>query len=280
MILPRRFRAGVFASLVLGVGLVASPVLAHGDLHEQIEAISARILADPGNAQLVFHRAELYRDHEEWALAAADYDRAEKLAPGNIVVRLGRGRLWLAMGKLDAAKVELDAFLAVEPDNAGALADRAQLAQTQQRFDDAAADYSAAIAHADPVDSELYLGRARALAAAGKVDAAISGLDEGSEKLGHPPTLGLLAVELERDRGNFAAALQRIDALRAGAARQEAWLERRGDLLQVAGRADEARQAWTESLRAIDALPTRLAGTEAMLALRQRLNAKLAPPTR
>lgn len=272
--------AGRFAGLVLVAALTATPVLAHGDLHEQIQTISARIRAEPNNAQLVFHRAELYRDHEEWALAAADYDRAEKLAPGNIVVRLGRGRLWMAMGKLEAAKIEFDAFLAAEPDNAGALADRAQLAQAQGRFDDAAADYSAAIAHADPVDAELYLGRARALAAAGKIDAAISGLDEGSAKLGHPPTLGLLAVDLERGRGNHAAALDRVDAMRAGAVRQEAWLERRGDILQAAGRGEEARQAWTDSLRALDALPTRLAGTDAMQALRQRLTAKLASPTR
>lgn len=281
MILPRRhFRAGIFASLVFVAGLATCPAFAHGDLHEQIETISARILADPGNAQLLFHRAELYRDHEEWALAAADYDRAEKLAPGNVVVRLGRGRLWVAMGKLDAARIEFDAFLSAEPGNTGALADRAKLAQAQVRYADAAADYSAAIEHADPVDAELYLGRAQALAAAGKVDAAIAGLDEGSAKLGHPPTLGLLAVELERDRGHYALALDRIEQLRAGAARQEAWLERRGDLLQAAGRADEARQAWTDSLRALDALPTRLAGTESMQALRQRLNAKLAPATR
>jgi predicted Zn-dependent protease len=272
--------AGLFAGLLWVTCLSARPAFAHGDLHEQIETISARILADPGNAQLVFHRAELYRDHEEWALSAADYDRAEQLAPGNVVVRLGRGRLLIAMGKLDAAKVELDAFIAAEPGDAGALADRAQLAQSQARFEDAATDYASAIEHADSADAELYLGRARALAAAGKIDQALAGLDEGSEKLGHPPTLGLLAVELERSRNNFDAALSRIEKLRAGAARQEAWLERRGDLLAAAGRADEARQAWSESLHALDALPVRLAGTDSMQALRQRLNTKLAAATR
>ena len=280
MIAPRRFLAGVVASLLFVLGVGAFPASAHGDLHEQIEAATARIRANPGNAQLVFHRAELYRDHEEWALAAVDYDRAEKLAPGNVVVRLGRGRLWLAMGKLDAAKIELDAFLAVEPKNSGALADRAQLAQTQARFDDASADYALAIEHADPADAELYLGRARAQASAGKIDAALAGLDEGSLRLGHPATLGLLAVELERGRGHFDAALGRIETMRAGAARQEAWLERRGDVLLAAGRADEARRAWADSLLALDSLPTRLAGTESMQALRRRLNTKLAVATR
>ncbi len=280
MIASRSWAAGLAASLAMAAALAAAPAFAHGDLHEQIEAISARIHADPSNAQLLFQRAELYRDHEEWALSAADYDHAEKLAPGNVVVRLGRGRLWLAMGKLDAARVEFDAFVAAQPDNAAARADRAQLAQAQGRFADAADDYAVAIAHADPVDSELYLGRARALAADGKTDAAIACLDEGSGKLGHPPTLGLLAVELERDRGHYDAALARIDALRAGATRQEAWLERRGDVLLVAGRSADAKQAWADALVALNALPTRLAGTEAMQALRKRLEAKIAAATR
>lgn len=277
---PRRATAGLLAGLLLFACLGPTGVLAHGDLHEQIEAISARIKADPGNAELVFHRAELYRDHEEWERAAADYDLAAKLAPASVAVRLGRGRLLLAMGKLDAARVEFDAFIAAEPGHAGALADRAQLAEAQSRFEDAAADYAAAIDHADTADAELYLGRARAQAAAGQVGEAIAGLDEGSARLGQPPTLGLLAVELERDRGNYDAAIARIDRMRAGAARQEAWLERRGDVLASAGRSEQARQAWAEALQALDALPVRLAGTDAMKELRKRLDAKLAFSTR
>lgn len=265
------------AGLLLGLALAPGPAWSHGDLHEQIEAISARIRADPGNAQLVFHRAELYRDHQDWAHAAADYDRVEVLAPGQAAVHLGRGRLWLDMGKFDEARVELDRFLAAEPKHSAAYADRARIAQAQARFGDAAADFARAIEFADAADAELYIGRARALAAVGKRDEAIACLDEGSARLGQPPTLGLLAVQFEQDAGRFQAALDRLDRLRAGAPRQEAWLERRGDVLAAAGRHEEARVDWTDALAALLALPVRLAATPSMQALRKRLELKLAP---
>lgn len=271
-------RAALLAAWLAGASTQA---FAHGDLHEQIEAVSAKLRADPRNATLLFHRAELYRDHEEWTLAAADYDRVEALVPGQALVHLGRGKLLLATGDLGGARAELDAFLRQQPGHADGLATRGRLAMAQSRPADAARDFAAAIAASDPADAELYLAQADAIVAMGEVhyDAALDVLDAGSLRLGRPVVLGLRAADIEQSRGRTDAALARIDALREGQARQESWLERRGNFNAVAGRNADARRDWTAAQAAVDALPARLANTASMRDLRARLARKLETAT-
>lgn len=272
-------RAAAAALAALALAWLAPAAQAHGSLHEQIEAVSARLRAEPRNAELLFHRAELYREHEEWALAAADYDRVEALAPGQALVHLGRGKLLLSTGDAAAALVQLDRFLAREPAHVDGLATRARARLALGQPGEAAADFASAIAAAPAPDAELYLAQADALMAADEANApaALAVLDAGSARLGRPVTLGLRAVEVEQRRGNVDAALARLDALRDGLPRQEGWLERRGNINAVAGRDAQARLDWQAAQQALDALPPRLANTPAMRELRARLARKLAP---
>lgn len=266
----------VLACLLLAT--LASPIaVAHGDLHEQIVAISQRIEADPSNADLILRRADLYREHGQWPQADADYDRAGKLAPANPAISLGRGKLYLAVGKLDAARASLGRVLEAQPAHVDALATRARVLQSLGEHDAAAADYARAIENASSPDPDFYLGRASSLSAArpARDDEALASLDEGIARLGKLPTLSLAAIELQVKRGEFDDALRRLDTLRESQPRQEAWLERRGDILMAAERPDEAMQAWRDSMAALEALPPRLRGTGAMLELRKRLTRRL-----
>ncbi len=141
-------------------------VQAHGDLQEQIDVISERIKADPGNAELYFRRAELYREHEQWPAANADYDWVEKLAPGNDAVHLGRAKLLQATGRYEAAQGELNRFLSARPDHVDALVTRARVREQLGQHALAAEDFAKAIGPPPPPEPEFYLERAQALAAA------------------------------------------------------------------------------------------------------------------
>lgn len=269
-------RRVVFACL-LSAAFAPPIAFAHGDLHEQIVAISQRIAADPSNANLILRRAELHREHEQWQQADADYDLAGKLAPDNPAIGLGRGKLYLAMGKLNAARMSLDGVLGARPTHVDARATRAQVLQALGEHEAAAADFAQAIANASSPEPDFYLGRAKSLSAArpARDDEALASLDAGITRLGKLPTLSLAAIDLQVKRGEFDDALQRLDKLRESQPRQEAWLERRGDILMAAQRSDEAMQAWRDAIAALDALPPRLRGTGAMLALRDRLTQRL-----
>src|SRR5205814_10631343 len=110
---------------------------------------------------------------------------------------------------------------------------------------------------------------------AGRRD-AVALLDEGVARLGNTPALGLRALDFEIALARYDAALARIDRLAEGAARTEAWDERRGDVQRLAGREDAARQSYRAALDAIARLPVRLATTRATTELRARIERKLA----
>ena len=64
---------------------------AHGDLHEQIEEVSAAIAQAP-SAALFLKRGELHRAHRDFEPALADYDDAELLEPEMEALFFARGR--------------------------------------------------------------------------------------------------------------------------------------------------------------------------------------------
>lgn len=276
----RASRLSGLANAGLAVVLAFSlspPASAHGDLDEQIAAVTAQIANEPHKAELYLKRGELHRAHEEWKAASSDFDHALELAPDLSMVHLGRGRLLLATARYDDAVAELDRFLAKYPDHAEALVSRARAEFKRQRPLDAARDFSRAIELSARPVPEFYLERAQALAAAGPeyFGEAINGLDAGTAKLGQPVTLLLAAIDLELAREDFDAALARVDAITARSVRKENWLARRGEILERAGRKDEARLAYEEARKAVAKLPPRARGTKAIAALEERLREKV-----
>jgi len=266
--------------LLLGVAicltLIPSFARAHEGLHEQIEAITARIKRDPKNAALYLQRGELYRLHREWTRAAADYDRASRLQPGLTIVDLGRGKMLLESRRFQQAKVVLDRFLGQQPRHIEGLVTRGRvLAKIGARLD-AANNFTEALVLAPTPEPELYLERAQVLARDQRyIHGALRGLDEGIKQLGPVVTLELAAIELELREGNYDAALTRLDVITAQSERKETWLVRRGEILKAAGRQEEARKAFSAAIVAIESLPPERRQSRAISALQLRARSAL-----
>lgn len=275
--MKRGFANPALVFVWLGGLLLASipPLFAHGDLHERIQALNARLAIRTNDAALLVQRAELHREHHDWLAAASDLDQAQLIDPRLKRIDFFRARLAHDMGDAVKAQGCLDKLLTVATNDVEAMTLRARVRAGQGDVAGAVADYSQALARSREPQPEWFLERADLLAANGWKDEALRGVDEGVKRLGNLLTLQTRALDLELSRTNFPGALARIEAILESAPRKEAWLARQGDILHRAGRPLEARQAWVESLKAMDALPERWQATEAMLQLRQRLNAEL-----
>jgi predicted Zn-dependent protease len=268
--------------VLIGVCLVLLPSLAHAHegLHEQIAAITAKIKRDPRNASLYLQRGELHRLHRDWSHAAADYDRAERLQPSLKIVGLARGKMLFESGKLQLAKLTLDRFLTQQPAHYEGLLTRARVLAKLGARTDAANDFTSALAASSAPEPELYLERASVLAAdEQRIDEALRGLDEGINKLGPVVTLQLAAIELELRSKNYDGALTRLDQIAAQSERKEAWLVRRGDILKLAGRDEQARAAFNAALVAIESLPAARRQSKTVTALTLRAHAGINVPT-
>ena len=138
-------------------------------------------------------------------------------------------------------------------------------------------DYTRAINLASEAQPELYLERAQALSDEGTnyFTEAVKGLEEGMKRMGPLITLQLYAIDLEAKQKSYDAALARLDRVAAASPRKETWLARKGEILQLAGRPEQAADAFQAALKAIAQLPDTRRYVPAMQELEKRIQAVL-----
>jgi predicted Zn-dependent protease len=263
--------------LVVGLMLLfaSAPITeAHGDLHERIQAISREIAAAP-TALLHLKRGELYHEHEEYRQALIDYDRAEQMNPSLDAIRYARARALFKFGQLAEARAVLDNYLEKKPAHADAILLRARVLSGQKHYREAVRDFNRNLELMPQPLPECFLERSEALVAAGEKLAALASLDDGIRRQGNLVTFQNAAIAIELELGHHESALARVDRVLAGMQRKESWLTRRGEILEQAGRATEARATFAEALVLIDQLPAHLRETKSLRDLQARLRLKL-----
>jgi tetratricopeptide (TPR) repeat protein len=275
VVLIVRFSKFIWIALALWNFTTANG-FAHGDVHDQINQITAELARTPSNAPLYFRRAELYRADQDYTNAMADLNRAAQIDPLLVRVDFCRGRVLFEWGRPQEALPLLNKYLAGKPEDSEAFTIRARVLNKLNQFRKAADDYTVAIALTRISNPELYIERAEALRALGKPDEALRGLDEGIRKMGPLVTLELPAIDLEVALKRFDAALARIDVASARLQRKETWLMRRAEILRHAGREEEAQKNYRDALAAIDRLPPTHRHTRATLDLETRIRTALA----
>lgn len=243
------------AMLALVLALSPCPAWAHGDLDLQIAELTQRIQRSPKEAMLYLRRGELRRQHAELDLALADFALARKLDPKLADVDFAEGRTLLDADRLAEARSAFDRFLAAQPHHPIALWHRAQcLVRLDQRAL-ADADFQRCLEVAPNPTPELVLARAANLEKAGDVAKALAVIEAGIERLGSISSLQLSAAELEVRLGKTAEAIARMDRLIAEAARKEALLFHKGQVLEEAGDPVAARASYLAAQTALEALP-------------------------
>jgi predicted Zn-dependent protease len=249
------------------------PSRAHGALHQRIEFANRAIAARSDDAGAYLDRAVIHRRHGEFAASLADVDRAAALDPERSGTHFVRGETLLEAGMADEAEAELTRFLELQPEHAAAWAARARARRRLGRPLSAARDFDTAIAQQPVPLPDHYLQRADALTAAGDahLDEAIRGLEAGIAATGHAIALERAALELEVRRGAIDSALARLDRCAARSPRQERWLERRGEILEQAGRESEALQSFRRALIELEELPQSRRHSVVMARLETRL---------
>ena len=256
-----RFVGIVMAGVVAGWG--GAGAFAHGDLHERIDELTARLDASPKNPDLLLRRADLLRQHDDFDGALRDLDTLTAMNSRQDDALLLRGRTLLecACGRAEEAATALAAFLDRRPSHGEAWLLLARARRATGNAAGSVAAYGRAIALMDAPGPGVFLERADiVLGTPGGGDRALAGIDEGIDRLGPIATLELRAAELEIARGRVEAALDRIDIVMGQAARKESWLARKGEILEAVGRADEALAMYRAAREALRAAPSRARG--------------------
>ena len=277
------FTSGLAGLLALAVVVCVYPVHAHISAPEEIQAINTQIAEQPDSLELHLLRGDLHRGSKHWSEAIADFRKVLQMDRSNAAAELGIGNTWFDQGHNKRAIKHLNRSLALLPGNVRALVSRARDRSLSCEFVQAAVDYQRAIdtfkAPKDPLP-EYYFEQARALEAsgAGNINAAIEVLDAGITRLGDLRIVENYAIELERKRGNYTAALQLLDRIIDRSVRKEALLLTRGQILLESGQLAAAKADFVAALEAIDALPAQRRQNRLMKQMRSDIERRFHDP--
>jgi tetratricopeptide (TPR) repeat protein len=230
---------------------------AHGETLLRIATMSRRIeAATPAEAApLYLVRGDLYREHQDWAAAEADYAQAAKLQPSLAAVDLSRARLLAQMGNLEAATAMFTKVLSHSPNEGEAFVGRARMLIKLSRREEAIGDFRRGLEKLSVPELDYFLELAQALQADKRPSEALQVLDGGIKRLGPLLPLQEQALQLELAQNDLDAALRRVERILETVPRKETWLVRQGDILLLAKKPAEAQHSFKAALQAIDSLP-------------------------
>lgn len=263
----------ICCALVCAALTLPREAAAHPDREARLAILDQRMAVDACDAAAWLARGAVLRAYREWTAAGAAYDRAAACDPGSDAVVLARGELALESGAPAVARTLLDRHLAARPDDVRARRVRGRALLALGQPDAAAVDFDGAIARSARPEPDQYLERARALHAAGHSDEALAGLDAGVAHLGPVPSLQQMAVDVDVERRRWDAALARVERAAQRAPDREFWVLRRAEILEMAGRTDEARAAYLAARAAIAARAPQRRTLPAVHGLEQRIQA-------
>lgn len=275
--LRRRFVA-LLAAGVLACMIPAATIA--DEFHAEVQYATDRILAAPYDASLYVKRGDLYLEELFLDLADADYSKALELEPESVPAGIGLARTLQKKDKHKSALTVLNKVLVHKPDDVNALVTRAGSRKAMGNHLAAAHDYDHVIrsfkSPRRPIP-EYYLASAQAWRDAGEQyrGRAIAALDQGLKALGNLPALQVYAIELERERGHYAAALGRTNSVLGEANRKETWLYLRGQIHIDSGDYASATSDFVDALAAIDGLPEFRRHTPAVTRLRSQVQLRL-----
>ncbi len=163
---------------------------AMGDIKSALRDYDTAIKGNPWNVVAFADRGLLLlRHHNQYNLAAADFDQALKLAPDNVKILILRGDTYAAQGKYAAALADLDRAVTLSPRDPEVYTHRASAYGRKGVTDAALKDYETALS-IDPDNFDALLSRAALYAEAGNGRAAVADMDRAlAVRPGNPTAL-------------------------------------------------------------------------------------------
>jgi tetratricopeptide (TPR) repeat protein len=217
-------------------------VAADAVVDERIHMLSERIENDPGNQELRLQRSLAYVENNQAKLALADIRTAETVGDP-VAAAFTHGVVLYQAGDYASARVYFDRYLQAYPLHRATLEYRARLLRDTGENRLALADYENLITLSDSLDPGYYLATARLMAGLPErgVAQALAVLDSRMAQLGPITSLQRYAIELEKNRGNFQRAIERLASLDQKLRATPQWQVQIAELLLLAGKSEEAQ---------------------------------------
>ena len=178
--------------------LACASLVEHGASGDQLE-------------QALAQRGEAERRLSNLDPAIADFSRALRLRPGDLIALNGRGVAYLDEGKPDPALVDFNAAILANPGDGAAFGNRASVERARGDYSAAIFDHSRAIELA-PDDASAWAARGYDYAGKRQWDSAIADFDDALRRAPNDASALEGRALTERGKGDAKAALKDYQA--------------------------------------------------------------------
>jgi tetratricopeptide (TPR) repeat protein len=217
------------------------PAQADAAVAARIGALSQQLEQTPTEQALLLQRALAYAENNQPQLALQDVRRAEA-AGDPVEAAYTHGLLLYRMNDYPAALPYFNRYLQAHPLDRGALDHRARLLRDTGENRRALADYETLLGLNDSLDSGYYIATARLMASLPDrgVDEALALLDGRVARRGAVTPLQRYAIQLEKNRGNYRQAIERMAEFDPSLKATPEWQVEVAELLLLDARPAEA----------------------------------------
>lgn len=242
-------------ALLLCTGLLPLVALADASAEMRIRDLSEQLAENPGNREALVKRALAYVENGRLELARLDLHVAEQsgMLPESKYVR---GLIAFRSGDLETAYGYFETALELRPRYRMALEYRARIARDTGREKQALKDYRALINSTPRPGPGTYIATARLMAALPRrgTEEALALLDARVAEIGPVSSLQRCAIQMELERGNTDAALERMGKLAPALRATPEWQVEVAEMQILANRPGEAAPYLEVALQQLESL--------------------------
>lgn len=247
---------------------------AHGEVHEKISALSAKIKLHPDSALLYLRRGELYHQDEQYKKAIKDFKSGKRKGLSSDRLYIASARSFYKRKRYRKALRILKRVLEKNPTQVRALRLKGNILLDRKKYCQAIEPFDLVISNLSERLVENYLEAAAACRKCknpGSQQEAAQRLEQGIEDLGPLLLFFEKLKELALDEQNYQeAVLQQTAIIKYSIRKEKPYLERA--LLYIKNAEfEKANTDLKTSQSLLNQLPIRFQKMEAMQKLRQQL---------
>lgn len=244
----------------------------HGDVHDQINALTNSIQHYPDSLSLYLNRGELYLLDENTPAARSDFSFCIRSGLNNSLAYVGLSKTLEPVGLRDSSLYFIDMALREDPLYYPALEWKAALLLTMERYCESAEIYSRLLSLAGHPTPALYIDASLATQLCPeKTHTADQLLLEGMSRLGRLHVLEKALVQNYLEEKRYSEALQmQTEIIDHWAVKTTPYYER-AEIYLLTGNKPAAIVDLKNALQSIDSLPAYKSATPAMQEMRGKI---------
>jgi tetratricopeptide (TPR) repeat protein len=237
-------------------------------VHERIVIATEEINAAPNDPLLYVKRANLYLEDGDYDETILDIYQAIEIGGENFApVKMVTAHMYFKLGMNEIALKHIDHFLILEEDHVLGLLTKAKILVEMKQHEQAAEYFQQAIEKTTTHLPENFMDLVNVLVESDQLELALQYCELAQFKFGKLLIFDLKAIEIAKQKEDYAMVLQILDQIIESQPRKERFYFQKAEIYQLMNDSKQVEYNLNLAYQCLNALPERIKLTPAMIEL-------------